>query len=177
MGSGRALTCAGKLFAVVAALSAPAFACTTIVAGKNATVTGRVILGHNEDDRGNFQVLHAFVPRRTFSEGATIPAEKGLAKIPQAGKTLGMYWAEVNGGSWHPSFADVFLNERGVAVVSNNGRGKPQNDAAQLVDGGLAWVLRRAVADHLMPQADLDRLCVSPDAEELLRLMDERAKK
>ena len=48
------------------------------------------------------------------------------------------------------------------------------------VDGyfdGFLVQLRRAVADHLMPQADLDRLCVSPDAEELLRLMDAYEKK
>ena len=137
-----------KVFLAIAVLSAPVLACTTIVAGKNATVTGHVILGHNEDDRGNFKVLHAFVPRRTFACGTKIPAEKGRAEIPQIGETLGFYWAEVNGGSWNPSFADVFMNEKGVAVVSNNGRGKPNDDSSQLVDGGLAWVLRRAVAER-----------------------------
>ena len=135
------------LLAAAAALH-PAFACTTIVAGKNATATGHVILGHNEDDRGDFEVLHGFVPPRAFRDGARLPAERGRAEIPQVKNTLGFYWSEVKGPSGSPSFADVFLNERGVAVVSNNGRGKNQSDPSQLVDGGLAWALRRAVAER-----------------------------
>ena len=102
------------LLAVAAVAAVPLWACTTVVAGKNATVTGHVILGHNEDDRGNFEVLHGFVPPRTFRPGAKLPAEKGKAEIPQVSKTLGFYWSEVKGSSGSPSFADVFLNEKGV---------------------------------------------------------------
>ena len=138
--------------AVVAAV--PLWACTTVVAGKNATVTGHVILGHNEDDRGNFEVLHGFVPPRTFRPGAKLSAEKGKAEIPQVPKTLGFYWSEVKGPSSSPSFADVFLNEKGVAIVSNNALGTPQTDASQLVEGGLAWALRRAVAERATSARD-----------------------
>ena len=142
-------------FLSAAALAAiPIWACTTVVAGKSATATGHVILGHNEDDRGNFEVLHGFVPARTFRAGAKMPAEKGRAEIPQVANTLGFYWSEVKGPSGSPSFADVFLNEKGVAVVSNNARGKPQDDPSLLVEGGLAWALRRAVAERAASARD-----------------------
>ena len=142
------------LWAVAVAAAVPLWACTTVVAGKNATVTGHVILGHNEDNRGNFEVLHGFVPPRTFRPGAKLPAEKGKAEIPQVPKTLGFYWSEVKGPSGSPSFADVFLNEKGVAIVSNNARGAPPTDASQLVEGGLAWALRRAVAERAISARD-----------------------
>ena len=133
---------------VVLSAAVSLWACTTVVAGKNATVTGYVMLGHNEDDRGNFEVLHGCVPPRTFRPGAKLSAERGRAEIPQVPKTLGFYWSEVKGPSGSPSFADAFLNEKGVAIVSNNARGKPQTDASQLVEGGLSWALRRAVAER-----------------------------
>ena len=135
---------------VVALLSTavPLLACTTVVAGKNATDTGHVILGHNEDDPGDCEVWHGFVPPRTFPSGTKLPAERGRAEIPQVPRTLGFYWSEVKGPLGSLSFADSFLNEKGVAIVSNNARGKPQEDAAQLVEGGLAWTLRRAVAER-----------------------------
>lgn len=133
-------------FAVL--FSGTAAACTTIVAGRDATGTGRVVLGHNEDDKGVFSVLHAVVPPRTFGEGATLPCEPGRAAVPQVRRTCGFYWSEVRADGRSPSFADVFLNDRGVAVVSNNARGEPVNDPSRLVDGGLAWALRLAVAER-----------------------------
>ena len=142
------------LSTVAVVVAVPLWACTTVVAGKNATVTGHVILGHNEDDRGHFEVLHGLVPPRTFRPGAKLSAEKGKAEIPQMPKTLGFYWSEVKGPSGSPSFADVFLNEKGVAIVSNNARGTPQTDASQLVEGGLAWALRRAVAERATSARD-----------------------
>ena len=142
----HALRCGFALAAFAAAV--PAIACTTIVAGRNATSTGYVMLGHNEDDRGDFQVLHAFVPPRSFATGTTLPAEKDHAAVPQVPKTLGFYWSEVWNAKWRPSFADAFLNEKGVAIVSNNARGKPQKDPALLQDGGMAWTLRFVVAER-----------------------------
>lgn len=42
---------------------------------------------------------------------------------------------------------------------------------------GLLTMLRRAVEDHFMPEADLRALCVSDDIETLLRMLDEAAEK
>ena len=134
--------------AVAAAVSLPLFACTTIVAGKNATATGYVLLAHNEDDAGDYAVIHGYVPPRSFRDGAKIVAQKRNAMVPQVGHTLGFYWSQVRSPNGGGPFADVFLNDSGVVLVSNNGRGKPVTDATQLVDGGLAWALRRAVAER-----------------------------
>ena len=44
---------------LVAFVSFPALACTTFVVGKAASETGRMLLGHNEDD-GGWLRLHAY---------------------------------------------------------------------------------------------------------------------
>ena len=137
--------------AVAAAVSLPLFACTTIVAGKNATVTGHILLAHNEDDGGDYKVIHGYVPPRSFRDGAKISALKRHAMVPQVGRTLGFYWSEVRSPGGGGPFADVFLNDCGVAIVSNNGRGKPDDDASKLVDGGLAWALQKQLHTSYIP--------------------------
>ncbi len=98
--------------------------CSTIIVGKNATVTGKVLLGHNEDDEECVVQLHV-VPRMKHRPGETITFDDAKAVIPQVEETLGYYWSELRckgGISW----ADGYVNECGVAVVSNACR--PSND-------------------------------------------------
>ena len=45
--------------------------CTTVVVGKNASKTGRVIVGHNEDDGKSLVMLHT-LPRVENEPGSTI---------------------------------------------------------------------------------------------------------
>lgn len=124
-------------------------ACTTVVAGRAATVGGRVIVGHNEDDNGCPDVRHGYVPPRSFAPGAVMPAEIGHASVPQVERTLGFYWSEfkyvTKGGS---SFCDSFVNEKGVLVCSNSARTENSCDPGELVDGGIGYNLRRAVAER-----------------------------
>ncbi|MCQ2389921.1 MAG: gamma-glutamyl-gamma-aminobutyrate hydrolase family protein [Kiritimatiellae bacterium] len=125
-------------------------ACTVIIVGKKASTTGRVIVGHNEDDRGPYVMRHGRVPAREWPAGSVLPAEKGLAAIPQVPHTLGFFWSELK-ASWGPAgAADAFLNEKGVLVVSDNaGHTKEdRNDASRLTDGGIFYNIRRAVAER-----------------------------
>lgn len=46
--------------------------CSTIIVGKNATTTGRVLVGHNEDDPGCMVQSH-LVPRMQHAEGENSP--------------------------------------------------------------------------------------------------------
>ena len=46
----------------------PADACTTFVVGRKASATGRVIVGHNEDDKGELSVRHGYVPARNWGD-------------------------------------------------------------------------------------------------------------
>jgi len=124
-------------------------ACTTIVAGKRATSSGRVLVGHNEDAKGVFEVRYWNVPARDHMPGALMPCEPGFAAIPQVGHTHAMYWLECKdhqkGGH---SFCDTFINEKGVLVVSNSaGETRPETDYP-CVDGGIGYNLRRCVGER-----------------------------
>ena len=68
--------------------------CMTVIVGKAVSASGRVLVAHNEDDPGHVIVRHAIVPAADHASGELIPAEKGLARIPQVPHTLGYYWTE-----------------------------------------------------------------------------------
>ncbi len=124
--------------------------CTTVVAGRMATASGWVMVGHNEDDSGRPAVRHGYVPPRTFAPGSFMPAEEGHAAVPQVARTFGFYWSEFKylekGGS---SFCDSFANDNGVLVCSNSARTEaPADEKAGLVDGGIGYNLRRATAER-----------------------------
>ncbi len=124
-------------------------ACTTVVAGRRAAATGRVMVGHNEDDSGRPAVRHGYVPPRDFDAGSVMPAEADHAAVPQVPHTFGFYWSECKyvekGGS---SFCDSFFNENGVLLCSNSARAEGACDPVALVDGGIGYNLRRAVAER-----------------------------
>lgn len=123
--------------------------CSTVIIGKNASRTGHILIGHNEDDRGCTVQCHR-VPRRIFAEEETVVFEENSAIIPQVRETLAFYWSEVRceGGI---SFADCFINEYGVVIVSDSCR--PSKDAYG-TEGenreycGLGYGLRRIAAER-----------------------------
>ena len=122
-------------------------ACTSVVAGRNASSTGRVIVGHNEDDPGRLIVRHALVPSRRWDDGDVITAEERSARIPQPPRTLAFFWTQVR-GERGLSNADGFYNERGVLVVSDSCLSSRLDDEPDLVAGGIGYALRRAVAER-----------------------------
>lgn len=121
--------------------------CMTFVAGKKASATGWVLIGHNEDDAGHTVVRHGYVPAKDWPEGATLPAEEGAARIPQASHTFGYYWSELAGPAGGYPWGDAFLNECGVCITSNNCNGS-REDHSDLTDGGMAYNLRRVLAER-----------------------------
>lgn len=123
--------------------------CSTVLIGKNASVTGKVILGHNEDDTEAIVQTH-LVPRMKHSEGEVITFADGRAVIPQVPETYAYYWSEVRckGGI---SFADCFVNEWGVAVASNACRPSKDrlgSDKDNKEAGGMGYALRRLIAER-----------------------------
>ena len=128
--------------------------CTTILAGKKITETGLVLAAHNEDERGRYVLYRGMLPERDWDlndpEQAVLPAEEGLARIPQVGHTWRSYWVEhvnQNGGE---SNGDMFFNQHGVLFTSNAAQAsKPDpNDPALVKEGGLAYNVRRAVGER-----------------------------
>lgn len=96
--------------------------CFAVIAGKGATADGSVMLAHNEDDGGE-QMLNIYnVPKN---------AATGRNKY---------LWIEFPG----MSVADGFLNEYGVAVVSD--ACKSREDRVDVTDGGILYELRTLAA-------------------------------
>lgn len=121
--------------------------CTTVVAGKTASSTGRVLVGHNEDDPGRLVLRHGIVPSRLWNKGDKLIAEDGAARIPQPALTLGFFWSEVRGKKGLTN-ADSFYNERGVLVVSDSCMESRRDNEPDRIAGGVGYALRRAVAER-----------------------------
>lgn len=121
--------------------------CFVVVAGRNASVTGHVALGHNEDNRGELIMRHHYIPPSKGLGGQMLSFEPGAAKIPQVDETFGFFWAETLRPAPGESFSDSFLNERGLSVVSNTCC-KSREDTPDLTGGGIGWGLRRLVAER-----------------------------
>lgn len=128
----------------------PAHNCTTFIAGKKASATGRVLVGHNEDDNGIVMVRHGYVPAADWPEGTVLPAEPGHAAVPQAAHTYGYDWVEYKAKNGGMSNADAFYNECGVLVTSNSCTYSREDltDASRVTDGGVAYNLRRITAER-----------------------------
>ena len=128
--------------------------CTTILCGKKITETGLVIAAHNEDERGRYVLYRGILPERDWNLNdpaeAFLPAEKGLAAIPQVEHTCRTYWVEHVNPQGGESNSDMFLNEYGVLFTSNAGQNsKPDPEDPKLVkDGGIGYNVRRAVGER-----------------------------
>lgn len=135
---------------IILVAASAAFACTTILVGKDVSGTGYVLVGHNEDDGGRAMVEHGYVDARSWKSGYTLPAEDGRAAIPQVSSTYGFWWSQVKPAEGGYSNADGFFNENGVFCVSNSCANSKidTKDASRLTDGGIEYNLRRVVAER-----------------------------
>ena len=119
--------------------------CSAIIVGKAASTTGHVLVAHNEDDYDCVIQVHK-VPRIRHQAGETIRFADAKAVIPQVEETYAYQWSDFRceGGI---SFADCFVNEWGVAVVSNSCRPCKLGEE-QPADMGIGYGLRRLVAER-----------------------------
>ena len=127
-----------------------AWNCMTLIAGKNATTTGQVLVAHNEDDNVYCKVYRGDVPQMNWQAGSVIPAENGRASIPQIEHTHGYLWVEVKAGMYGLSNADTYFNDAGILIVSNSCKVSKENtrDPSRLSNGGIEGNLRRIVAER-----------------------------
>lgn len=120
--------------------------CSSMIIGKNASTTGKVILAHNEDD--NDVVPQQFiVPRMKHSEDEMLSFDDGRAVIPQVPETYAYYWSEMRSFTERISSADTFVNEWGVAVVSDSCV-PCKEEPSDPQTGKLAYGLRRLIAER-----------------------------
>ena len=85
--------------------------CTTVIVGRLASTTGRVILGHNEDSGGRCMHQQFWVPGGSHSAGEFVEGEPGRARVPQAPVTLGTYWSNMLAPAPGSSFDQGMAND------------------------------------------------------------------
>lgn len=120
--------------------------CSAIIVGKNASITNKVLFGHNEDDRGNNVMVQYKVPRKTHRPGEFLTFEPECAKIPQVQQTWSYLWSETR-ASWKAPFSDTFINEWGVAIASDS-CSNSREDMPELTNGGIGYGLGHILAQR-----------------------------
>lgn len=130
----------GLVMLTILLFDATSFACTTIIAGKNTTNDGSVLLGHNEDNGGICNTLHWYVPRMKHEGNEYVQLRRG-GKVPQVPETYAYIWSENVGLEW----SDGGINEKGVALGSNWAGSRVQSEEAELTDGGIGYMLRHII--------------------------------
>ena len=141
-----ALAALVSLAFMTSTLAAQAPGCSTVVVGKKASLTGEVLLGHNEDNEGRLVVACYRMPRLKHVPGEMITAEEGTAKIPQVAETAAFLWWETI-AAWKASYSDDSVNEYGVAVVSDS-CWPSREQKGELIDGGIGYGLRRVIVER-----------------------------
>ena len=121
--------------------------CFTVVAGKDASIDGSVLLAHNEDDSGRLQLNIHKVPAQERRRGEVFTLKSGAA-LPHAGAMPGLLWLEIPGSD----FADSYVNEFGVAVTSDACFSR--EDKGELSEGGIGYSLRRLIAERARSARD-----------------------
>ena len=114
--------------------------CFSVLAGKNTTSDGSVMLAHNEDDFGDVHFNMYLVPSSKLPSGPVeaVSEDNNTALQPSYG--FGFMWLEMPG----MDFSDSFMNENGVVISSD--ACPSREDQPELTDGGVTWQLRYAMA-------------------------------
>jgi dipeptidase len=124
------------------------WACYAVIVGREASADGSVLVGHNEQNGGRRILNFRKIPRQQFPEGALVRLHGG-GEMPDVPETWAFLWSENPG----LEFSDGYLNEWGVAVVSDGCHTREDTYEAlsargEIRDGGIGYMLRRLVAQR-----------------------------
>ena len=134
----------GLLWFLLLALSSPCPGsqdCFLVVAGRNATADGSVIMGHNEDNGINQVFNMRRVERMVHDRGEYVELAGG-GRLAQIDTTYAYLIFEMP----DKPFSHSLLNEHAVAVVSN--ACPSREDRPELTQGGIGPRLRYLVAER-----------------------------
>ena len=125
--------------------------CYTILVGRAASADGSVIVGHNEDDRGDIIVNLRKIQARDYGAPQKISLGKG-GWFEADGRTNEFLWIEAT----TQEFADSFVNQNGVVITSDSCPSRETRD--DLTDGGIGYMLRRILAEKAKSARDAVRI-------------------
>jgi dipeptidase len=148
MGKSKVLYIIFAAILAVGSFVSSAGGCYAVVVGKDASTDGAVLLGHNEQNYGQRYLNFRKIPRIEHKAGEMVKLLGG-AEIPQVKETYAFLWSENPG----LRYSDGYLNEWGVAVVSDGCPDREENlqklkENGQLVKGGIGYMLRRLIAER-----------------------------
>ena len=132
------------------------FACMTVLVGRKASESGNVLVAHNEDAPGRYTMQTHLVHKLRRHPGTTIKFEPDTAELELNPTRTSLLWSEAktyNPDKPEPSFCDLYVNGFGVVICSNN-CADSKEDSPELFNGGIAYGLRRLVAEKAMNARD-----------------------
>ncbi|MCB0805326.1 MAG: C69 family dipeptidase [Bacteroidales bacterium] len=121
--------------------------CFSILAGKDATSDGSVMLAHNEDDWGDRIVNWYKVTERSHKKTDSVVLKNG-ASMALPSQTWSYLWLEMP----EMEFSDSYMNEWGVTIASDACLSR-ENDP-ELTNGGIGYWLRRSMAEQAKSARD-----------------------
>ncbi len=126
------------------------YMCMTILAGRKATQSGEILIGHNEDAPGRF-IMQTHIVRKQRRKPETLATfEPDLSPLELSTTRINLLWSEAKTYSTDCSdsaFCDLYVNGHGVVICSNN-CADSREDSPDLTDGGIGYGLRRLVAER-----------------------------
>ena len=130
--------------------------CMTILAGRKATQSGEILIGHNEDAPGRFIMQTHIVSKQRRKPNTHITFEPDLAELELSTTRTNLLWSEAQTCSTNYSdsaFCDLYVNGHGVVICSNN-CADSREDSPELTNGGIGYGLRRLVAERAKSARD-----------------------
>lgn len=115
--------------------------CFSLVAGRNTTADGAVLLAHNEDDSGEQVVILHLQPAIQEITDEPIRLLKGGLVAPDP-TTAGYLWLQMPG----MLFSDSYVNCHAVSIVSNACPSRETD--GEIENGGISFWLRRLLAER-----------------------------
>ena len=128
-------------------------ACMTILVGRKASESGNVLVAHNEDAPGRYIMQTHLVHKLRRHPGSTIKFEPDTAELELNTTRTSLLWSEAKSYNPGASFCDLYVNGYGVVICSNN-CADSKEDNPELLDGGIAYGLRRLVAEKAASARD-----------------------
>lgn len=115
-------------------------ACTTVIVGKDRSVTGQVMVAHNEELGWNAAQHLVAVERAEHGPDAVYETYSG-GSIPQPKVTWRYIASTVFDKEYYPGDFTTGVNEWGVTVANNMswGKGVSQDAAWETIEGGVIW--------------------------------------